>query len=112
MKYEEELIAKLKKFIIGTELRVYRDELKGIRLTFSELRDKIIGKGKILDEDFECQIYTINISSGIANMNSAIVAIKLYQDTIEMVGYAKEGVIFQYTAERAIIKLRRIINDE
>lgn len=112
MEYEEELIAKLNKFIVFAEFGAYRERLKGGILSFSELRDKIIGNGKILDEDFEYQIYTINILAGIANMNSAIVAIKLYQDTIEMVGYAKEGIISQHTAKHAIRKLKRSINND
>ena len=83
MEYKKELVSKLKSLIRLKEENIYNDEIEIQPMSFNQLRDKLIGKGTILDEDFEKQIYTINIMSGFANQNTATIAIKLTGNTVE-----------------------------
>ena len=108
MDYREELISKIKDFVICKETDIYTAEQEIESISFVQLRDHLIGIGRILDEDFEKQIYTLNVMSGVANKNIATVAIKLCGEKIEFAGYAKEGLINQHTAERAVKVIQRI----
>ena len=108
MDYKKELVSKLKSLIRLKEENIYNDEIEIQPMSFNQLRDKLIGKGTILDEDFEKQIYTINIMSGFANQNTATIAIKLTGNKLELAGYAREGIIKQYTVEKAVEVLKNI----
>lgn len=108
MGYKKELVSKLKSLIRLKEENIYNDEIEIQPMSFNQLRDKLIGKGTILDEDFEKQIYTINIMSGFANQNTATIAIKLTGNKLELAGYAREGIIKQHTVEKAVEVLKNI----
>ena len=108
MGYKKELVSKLKSLIRLKEENIYNDEIEIQPMSFVQLRDKLIGKGTILDEDFEKQIYTINIMSGFANQNTATIAIKLAGNKLELAGYAREGIIKQHTVEKAVEILKNI----
>ena len=108
MGYKKELVSKLKSLIRLKEENIYNDEIEIQPMSFVQLRDKLIGKGTILDEDFEKQIYTINIMSGFANQNTATIAIKLTGNKLELAGYAREGIIKQHTVEKAVEVLKNI----
>ena len=108
MGYKKELVSKLKSLIRLKEENIYNDEIEIQPMSFVQLRDKLIGKGTILDEDFEKQIYTINIMSGFANQNTATIAIKLIGNKLELAGYAREGIIKQHTVEKAVEILKNI----
>ena len=108
MGYKKELVSKLKSLIRLKEENIYNDEIEIQPMSFVQLRDKLIGKGTILDEDFEKQIYTINIMSGFANQNTATIAIKLIGNKLELAGYAREGIIKQHTVEKAVEVLKNI----
>ena len=108
MDYKKELVSKLKSLIRLKEENIYNDEIEIQPMSFNQLRDKLIGKGTILDEDFEKQIYTINVMSGFANQNTATIAIKLTGNKLELAGYAREGIIKQHTVEKAVEVLKNI----
>ena len=109
MDYKKELVSKLKSLIVCKEGNIYTEEIEIQPMSFNQLRDKLIGKGTILDEDFEKQIYKINIMSGFANQNTATVAIKLTGgNKLELAGYAREGIIKQHTVEKAVEVLKNI----
>lgn len=108
MGYKKELVSKLKSLIRLKEENIYNDEIEIQPMSFNQLRDKLIGKGTILDEDFEKQIYTINVMSGFANQNTATIAIKLTGNKLELAGYAREGIIKQHTVEKAVEILKNI----
>lgn len=108
MGYKKELVSKLKSLIRLKEENIYNDEIEIQPMSFNQLRDKLIGKGTILDEDFEKQIYTINIMSGFANQNTATIAIKLTGNKLQLAGYAREGIIKQHTVEKAVEILKNI----
>ena len=108
MDYKKELVSKLKSLIRLKEENIYNDEIEIQPMSFNQLRDKLIGKGTMLDEDFEKQIYTINVMSGFANQNTATIAIKLTGNKLELAGYAREGIIKQHTVEKAVEVLKNI----
>ena len=108
MEYKKELVSKLKSLIRLKEENIYNDEIEIQTMSFNQLRDNLIGKGKIIDEYFEKQIYTINIMSGFANQNTATIAIKLTGNKLELAGYAREGIIKQHTVEKAVEVLKNI----
>lgn len=74
-------------------------------LSITEIRDKLYLLGNILHEDLENQVYVTTVRSGIANMNSAVVAIQLSGDTLRIIGYGKEGIIKQNICAQAIQKV-------
>jgi hypothetical protein len=108
MDYKKDLVSKLKSLIRLKEENIYNDEIEIQPMSFNQLRDKLIGKGTMLDEDFEKQIYTINVMSGFANQNTATIAIKLTGNKLELAGYAREGIIKQHTVEKAVEVLKNI----
>ena len=105
-----EIIEKLNVYISVEEKNAVEKKLNIGDRTFIQVRDLIVGMGKILEEDFEKQIYIITIMAGIANMNTAFVGLQLKNNILSLVGYAKEGLIKQHTAEKAIAKLEKVVN--
>lgn len=99
------LIGKMSEYIPIKEKSLIERQINVQNMSFVNLRDSIIGVGKILEEDLEISTYVVNISAGAANMNSAVVAIQLNDNCVSMLGYAKEGLINQHTAEKAIDKV-------
>lgn len=99
------LIGKMSEYIPIKEKGLIERQINVQNMSFVNLRDSIIGVGKILEEDFEISTYVVNISAGAANMNNAVVAIQLNDNCVSMLGYAKEGLINQHTAEKAIDKV-------
>ena len=74
-------------------------------LSILQLRDRLYLLGNILYEDLDNQVYIAFIRSGIANMNSAVIAMQLQGTNLFLVGYAKEGLIKQNICEKAMRKL-------
>lgn len=74
-------------------------------LTITQIRDRLYLLGNILYEDLDSQIYVASVRTGIANMNSAVVALQLHENNLRVVGYAKEGFIKQHISEKAIQKV-------
>ena len=105
----EKLIEKLQKVIRISESEVEYYELPNVNMSLTQIRDKIIGSGTILEEDFQNQIYVMAIMSGMGDMNEAIVVIQLYEQTLKIMAYAREGLIKQNTAKKAINKLLKIL---
>lgn len=109
MKIKELLLNKIETYIKVKESDVIYGEISVEHFTFMALRDRLIGNGTILEEDFDNQIYVIRIMSGTVNMNPAVIAVKLDDEKIKFSCYACEGFIKQRTAEKAIDKLKTIV---
>ena len=106
MEENKDLIDKLRAYVSFKEEEIIYKKYSGKNISFSDVRDCLIGNGRILEEDFEKQIYVIAIEAGIANMNTAIIAIqRIDSNKLSILGYAKEGLIKQHTAEKAILKI-------
>ena len=58
--------------------------------------------GNILQFDEENQVCTAVVGSGFANMNPALVVAMMENQTLYLAAYAKEGLIKQHTAEKAL----------
>lgn len=58
--------------------------------------------GTIFEENIKDHIIAGVILSGTANMNPAFLLLRIEDDTIHLTASAKEGLIKQHTAERAV----------
>ncbi len=58
------------------------------------------------DENMEC---TAVVFSGALNMNPAFIAVKAENDKTYIASYAKEGIIKQHTAEKAVDTVLKLI---
>lgn len=105
MKKNNEIVEKLSTYIQIEDSQIAEKEMYIDNITFKKIRDKIVGLGKILEEDTEKQIYVITVMTGFANMNMAFVGMQLKNNLLIFVGYAKEGLINQHTSEKAIAKV-------
>ena len=84
-------------------------ELTVKNLSFLQLRDSIWQIGRVITELEEDNIYISEIKSGKAMGNTAYLAMKLLPGKIEIVGYAKEGLFYQNTVEKAVNSLEDVI---
>lgn len=105
-------VEKLNTYMKVREKNLHIQEIKTKAITFSKIRDLLIGMGTILEEDTENQIYVILIKAGFFNLNSAFVAVQRSKDKIILAGCAKEGLIHQHTAEKAEAKIRKKMEEE
>ena len=96
------LINKLNEYIPVIEKDMYQHTIDVNEMSMLQLRDNLLGMGHILEEDFDNQIYVINILAGFANKNPAVVVVKIDETKLNFVSYAKEGIINQHTAEKAV----------
>lgn len=82
----------------------FHQTVQGISLAEMEAR---IGKiaGLLYKDETDGKIIAI-VRAGVANMNPAIVVIMADGEAVHLAAYAKEGLIKQHTAEKAV---RRIL---
>ncbi len=104
------LILKMKEYISFKDKEVVEKSIDVRNMSFTNLRDCLIGLGTILDEDFDLNSYVVSVPAGIADMNNAFVAIQLTKSKLYMCGYAPEGLIKQHTAKNAIYKVEKRIS--
>lgn len=104
------LIEKMKDYMDFKEKEVEEKKIDVRNMTFTNLRDCLIGLGTILDEDFDLLSYIVSVPAGVANMNNALVAIQLIHNVLYMFGYAPEGLINQHTAKNAMDKVEKRIS--
>lgn len=97
-----EIIEKINEYIPIKEKQVVEKNIDASGLTFVNLRDRLIGLGKILEENFANDYYLVNVPAGVANKNAAVVLILWSKENLSMFAYAKEGLINQHTADKAI----------
>lgn len=109
MKSKEALIKKMKEFISVTDKGLEEKTVDVKEMSLSNLRDCLIGIGTILDEDFELNTYILSVGAGVANRNSAVVATQLSDNKLYFLGYAKEGLINQHTAKKAIDRIIKVV---
>lgn len=68
--------------------------------------------GAILEENPEDHIIAGVILSGVANMNPAFLLLRIEGDTIHLAASAKEGLIKQHTAERAVEAFKSALREK
>lgn len=109
MERYEDIVEKLNEYISVKDNGLVEKKLSVGEMTFIQLRDRLLGNGKIIEEDFDKQIYVISVLAGAANMNTAVIGVKLVNQELHFAAYAKEGLIKQHTAEKAIEKLLKVL---
>lgn len=90
---------------------VKEDEISS-KLSFVELRDRLIRIGHILEENKEEQIYVVSIKAGLWGINNALIVCKLELNKLCLAGYAREGIIKQNTTEKAMDMIKEICNEK
>jgi len=100
-----EIFSKISEFIPVKENQIVEMVINTEKTTFTNVRDRLIGLGKILEENFDNTYYVINVPAGVANKNAAVILVKWSEKSISLYGYAKEGLINQHTADKAIEKV-------
>ena len=71
---------------------------------YQNAKDALTACGKVLEEDDVTGVITGMVCAGIQDMNPAVLVIDVEQENLKISAYAKEGVINQHTAEKAIEK--------
>lgn len=69
-------------------------------------RDALIEVGDILDEDLDAGIYVASVDAGLANANAALIVAVIAGRRCALAACAKEGLIKQSTAKKAIERLK------
>lgn len=76
-------------------------------LQFIKLRDVLIAKGKILYEDLNKQVYVATIKGGWFKLNSAVAALHLSDNMLQIAICADEGLFDQHTSEGVLHELEK-----
>jgi len=71
------------------------------------VRDALIEVGEILEEDLDSGLYIATVKAGAANANPALVVAIAEAHGAKLGACAKEGLIKQSTAKKAIEKVRK-----
>ena len=87
---------------------VHEGAIPECTLSFLQLRDALLVRGKILYEDLDNQVYVAFLRAGFGNMSNVLMAIQLYGNNIIVAGYAKEGYVKQKIWEKTFTELKDI----
>ncbi|MBR6382990.1 MAG: hypothetical protein IKS56_03300 [Lachnospiraceae bacterium] len=78
-------------------------------VSFDPVGTRLAMIGKILEYNEKKKTYVVCITVGVANANPCIVVVYVGEDAIIADAYAREGLIKQHTAKKAIKKLKENI---
>ena len=84
-------------------------EIKGEK-AFETVRDALAKCGNVLGSGGESMVCGV-ILSGAASMNPCYIIVRLNGNRAEIKAYAKEGLIKQHTAEKAVKALKEALSD-
>ena len=80
-------------------------EKDSYRDAWQNAKNALLKCGKLLEEDDFAGVLTGVIRAGIRDMNPAVIVIDVEQENLKISAYAREGLISQHTAEKAIDRL-------
>lgn len=106
----EELKKKMSAYSKIEDKKVITDNVRFDDINQMKLRDYLMEIGTILEIDEKSGIYVELVKCGIGNKNPAIVGMKLKNKMLYIASYAKEGLINQRTAEKAIQKILTLVD--
>ena len=86
----------------------FEDSFDANNISFSQLSFVLINLGTILEEDEDNKIYIVSMKHFL---NIATIIIELKDNTINLVAFAKEGLIKQHTAEKTALKIKNAIQN-
>ena len=81
-------------------------ELQIDGISFLAVRDKLILLGKVLEENEKKKLYTGCINAGVGNSNPCILVVYVNENQVVIDAFAREGLITQHTAKKAVKKLK------
>ena len=81
-------------------------ELQIDGISFLAVRDKLILLGKVLEENEKKKLYTGCINAGVGNSNPCILVVYVNENQVVIDAFAREGLINQHTAKKAVKKLK------
>ena len=104
----KDLIEKLSEFIRIKDELVETGEI-AIDASMLKIRDTLLKIGTLLRENLEEEYYIGTLAAGIGNKNTAYIIIKKNKNknSLDVCCYAREGLIKQHTARKAINKFER-----
>ena len=73
------------------------------------VRDALLGLGTILEENLEKQYYMTTIKVGFLGAAESVALVYLNTDVLSVAAYAKEGLIPQHNAQKAIDIIKKHI---
>ena len=79
-------------------------EKDSYQAAYQNAKDALLRCGRLLEEDTFGGEITGIVFAGIKDMNPAVLVIQVEQENLKISAYAKEGLISQHTAEKAIDK--------
>lgn len=95
------------KLLKKVETQCVYEEIDSKGLKFKQLRDKLMLLGSIMEEDEKKNIYVAVVNAGAKNGNPCIMVANLLEDKVAVYAYAREGLIKQHTAKKAVDKLKK-----
>lgn len=101
-----ELVKKMRNYSEIDESQIIMNTVPCISISQMKLRDYLIKIGTILEYDEGSDIFVAVINAGFGNRNPAVVGLMLQDETLYTVAYAKEGIIHQGTAKKALQKVQ------
>lgn len=107
----EELINELEKNVKIDEKFIYEKKIVIENISLLKVRDKLYGIAHISSIDEDRGIMVIS-SKANKKSNIATIAIKVSENRILMVGYAKEGMIKQNTVEKEFKRIENVLIGE
>ena len=100
------LTEKLSEFIQIKEELVETEEIEA-DVSVLKIRDTLLRMGDLLKENLEEEYYIGTTRAGIGNKNTAYIINKKNKKILDVCCYAREGLIKQHTARKAIDKFER-----
>lgn len=84
----------------------FEDSFNANNVSFHQLSFILINLGTILKEDVDANIYIVSMKHF---MNIATIIIELKDNKINLIAFAKEGLIKQHTAKKVSLKIKNAI---
>jgi len=102
------IIDKLRPYDIK-ENKVVFDRFEIEDYTLKKIEELIISVAQILDFDEEKSVLTVAVKAGSFNMHEAVLALIKEDGVIHLGAYASEGLISQHTSEKAIKRIKELL---
>ena len=102
------IIDKLRPYDIKEDKVIFeRIEIEDYPL--KKIQELILPVAQILDIDEEESVLTVAVKSGSFNMHEAVLALIKEDGVIHLGAYASEGLISQHTSEKAIKRIKELL---
>lgn len=86
------------------------DTFRVVGLNYGILRDALTRIGQIIEDRPERDEIIARVGAGFADMNFAVMVVSFTGEYISVASYAKEGLVKQRTAKKAIDNLKRSLS--